>query len=455
MNIIDKVSSCLNLINENKHLNAFVNIYAEEAKKQAKVTQNKSVKKLLNGMVIGLKDLICYENHPITAGSKILEGFISQISATAVQRTIDNEGIIIGHQNCDEFGMGSSNENSCYGPVLHPIDNTKVPGGSSGGSATAVYKNMCCAALATDTGGSIRQPASFCGIIGFKPTYSRVSRYGLVAYSSSFDTVGILSKTVLDCAKVLYTIAGADEKDNTCSKKEIPLYHKSLNWNSKAKIACFKETLDNEVLNPEIKKSILKTLDLLKKQGHNVEIIDFPLINYTLPIYYILTTAEASANLAKYDGIRYGYRSANAKDLQSLYINTRSEGFGDEVKRRILLGTSILSEGYFDSYYGNAQKARKKVINFFDELFKTYDFLITPTTPTTAFNINSKKDPIEMYLSDMFTVPASIAGIPAISIPNGVGSKGLPIGIQIMANNFEEAKLLSFADFLSNKTGSA
>ncbi len=450
MNIIDKVKSCLDLINEHKHLNAFVNIYAEEATQQAKDIQNKSEKKLLNGMTIGLKDLICYKNHPITAGSKILEGFISQISATTVQHVIDNEAVIIGHQNCDEFGMGSSNENSCYGPVLHPIDNKKVPGGSSGGSAAAVYKDMCCAALATDTGGSIRQPASFCGVIGFKPTYSRVSRYGMVAYSSSFDTIGILSKSVLNCAKILYTIAGTDKKDNTCSKKQVPLYHENLNWNSKAKIACFKETLENEALNPEIKKSILKTLDLLKNQGHQVDIIDFPLIEYTLPIYYILTTAEASSNLARYDGIRYGYRNTSAKDIQSLYVNTRSQGFGDEVKRRILLGTSILSEGYFDTYYGNAQKSRMRVINFFDELFKTYDFLISPTTPTTAFDINSKKDPIEMYLSDMFTVPASIAGIPAISIPNGVDSKGLPIGIQIMANNFEEDKLLSFADFLYN-----
>ncbi len=451
-NIDNTLSICLNNIKSKSNLNAFINVYEEKAKQQLtkiqeKINQKKAGK--LAGMIIGIKDLFCYKDNPVTGGSKILQGFISQLTATSVQKLINEDCIIIGHQNCDEFGMGSSNENSYYGPVLNPIDETRVPGGSSGGSATAVKTGMCHAALGTDTGGSVRQPASFCGIVGLKPTYSRISRFGVLAYASSFDTVGILSKNIKDCAAVLGIIAGKDEMDNTSYNGNVPDYINNLNYDKKGKIAYFKETIEHKGLDPEIKASILNKIDFLKSEGHEVTELNFPMLDYTLPLYYILTTAEASANLARYDGVRYGYRSSNSSDLDSMYTMTRTEGFGIEVQRRILLGTSVLSEGYYDAYYGKAQRVRRIIKNHFNNIFANYDFIIMPTTPTTAFKLNAHKDPISMYLSDLYTVPASVAGIPAISIPNGNDKKGLPIGIQILANDFEEEKLLAFSNYLS------
>lgn len=452
-NIEETLSICLENIKLGSELNAFINVYEEEAKKQASIITKKIKDKKqgsLAGMIVGLKDLFCYKDHQVTASSKILNGFISQLTATSVQRLIDEDCIIIGHQNCDQFGMGSSNENSFYGPVLNPIDKSKVPGGSSGGSAAAVKAGMCHIALGTDTGGSVRQPASFCGIVGLKPTYSRISRYGVIAYASSFDTIGILSSNIKDCALGLNAIAGKDDKDNTSYSAKVPDYINNLNWSKKVKIAYFKETLDHEGLNSEIKNSIFDTLNYLKSEGHIIKELNFPMLDYILPLYYILTTAEASANLARYDGVRYGYRNKEASDIESMYTMTRTEGFSTEVKRRILLGTSVLSEGFHDAYYNKAQRVRRIIKDYFENIFKEYDFIIMPTTPTTAFKLNAHKDPISMYLSDLYTVPASVAGIPAISIPNGIDKSGLPIGIQIISGAFEEQKLLAFANYLLN-----
>jgi len=444
------VDFCLRKIQSNNHLNAFVNVYEKEARKKAIEIDSSSDPKAkkLAGMIVGLKDMFCYKDHPLSSGSKILEGFISQITATSVQKLIDNDCIIIGHQNCDQFGMGSSNENSYYGAVRNPIDETRVPGGSSGGSAAAVKSGMCHVALGTDTGGSVRQPASFCGIVGFKPTYSRISRFGVIAYASSFDTVGILSQNIDDCAAVLESIAGHDPLDNTSSRKEVPKYTQNLRLDKNYKIAYLNETINHEGLQKEIKDNILKTISKLKTDGHKVKGVEFPLLNYTLPTYYILTTAEASANLARYDGVRYGYRSEKSSDIDNMYKYTRTEGFGEEVKRRILLGTAILSSGYHDAYYTKAQRVRALIRKKFDEIMAKYDFIILPTTPTTAFKINSNKDPISMYLSDLYTVQASAVGYPAISIPNGEDAEGLPIGIQIIGAPYEEAKLLAFAKYV-------
>ncbi len=447
----ETLNFCLEKIQSNIQLNAFVTVYEEEARQKSleitsKIESNTSKK--LPGMVVGIKDLFCYKDHPLTAGSRILEGFISQITATSVQRLVDNDCIIIGHQNCDQFGMGSSNESSYYGPVKNPIDNTRVAGGSSGGSAAAVKSGMCHISLGTDTGGSVRQPAAFCGIVGFKPTYSRISRFGVVAYASSFDTVGILSQNIEECAAVLEVIAGNDSLDNTSSTREVPSYSENIKLNKKLKIAYLNETINHHGLQKEIKDSILDTITKFKKDGHEVEGVDFPLLEYTLPAYYILTTAEASANLARYDGVRYGYRSKKSSDLNHMYKFSRTEGFGEEVKRRILLGTAVLSSGYHDEYYTKAQKVRALIKQEFDKIIKNYDFIILPTTPTTAFKINSKKDPISMYLADLYTVQASTIGYPAISIPNGEDSEGLPIGIQIIGAPFEEEKLLAFSKYI-------
>ncbi|MCP3659644.1 MAG: Asp-tRNA(Asn)/Glu-tRNA(Gln) amidotransferase subunit GatA [Bacteroidetes bacterium] len=445
------LETCLKNIEFQKKLNAFINVYDDEAIQNAQTIQNKINNKKagkLAGMIIGIKDLFCYKNHPVTGGSKILQGFISKLTATCINKVINEDAIIIGNQNCDEFGMGSSNENSFYGPVLNPIDQSKVSGGSSGGSAAAVKSGMCHVSFGTDTGGSVRQPAAFCGIVGLKPTYSRISRFGVLAYASSFDTVGILSQNIEDCAKILEVVAGKDELDNTSYIGKPLKYSDNLEFNEKASIVYFKETLSHNGLNIEIKESIKKKIEILKSKGHKVTELSFPMLDYTLPLYYILTTAEASANLSRYDGIRYGYRSPNATDLESMYILTRTEGFGIEVKRRILLGTSVLSEGYYDAYYGKAQKVRNIIKNYFNKIFQSHDFILMPTTPTTAFELNAHKDPISMYLSDLYTVPASVTGIPAISIPNGQDKNGLPIGLQVCANDFEEQKLLAFSKYL-------
>jgi aspartyl-tRNA(Asn)/glutamyl-tRNA(Gln) amidotransferase subunit A len=446
------VQSYLKNIQTKAHLNAFVEVYTHAALEQAeiideKIASGKAGK--LAGMVIGIKDVLCYEGHQVNSSSKILQGFESQFTATAIQKLIDEDAIIIGRLNCDEFGMGSSNENSVHGRVLNAIDESRVPGGSSGGSAVAVQANLCTVSLGTDTGGSVRQPAAFTGIVGVKPTYSRVSRYGLIAYASSFDTIGIFSTNVRDNALVMEIMAGPDEYDSTVSRKPVPPYSELLHFNKPVRVAYLKETLHSPSLQEEIKTNTQLVLDQLKKEGHQVEEVEFPLLDYVLPTYYILTTAEASSNLSRFDGVKYGYRTPNAHNLESMYKLTRSEGFGEEVKRRIMLGTFVLSASYYDAYFTKAQKVRRLIKEYTEDLLTKYDYIIMPTTPSTAFKFGEhSNDPVAMYLEDLFTVQASVSGVPSISIPNGEDKNGLPIGLQIMANSFKEADLYAFANYL-------
>ncbi|MBL0327949.1 MAG: Asp-tRNA(Asn)/Glu-tRNA(Gln) amidotransferase subunit GatA [Bacteroidetes bacterium] len=453
-------TSCVALVNAytktieaNKNLNIFLEVFETSAREQAKRVDEKIKSKTagkLAGMVIALKDNLCYKGHHVTASSKILDGFESLYSATVVERLLAEDAIIIGRCNCDEFAMGSSNENSAYGNVLNPLDITRVPGGSSGGSAAAVAANMCIAALGTDTGGSIRQPASFCGVVGYKPSYGRVSRYGAIAYASSFDQIGPLTKNVEDTALIMEVIAGQDEFDSTSSSKPVEHYSKELkNIPTKLRIAYIKDCLENEGLNPEIKTRINDIIGKLKAAGHTVEAVDFPYLDYLVPTYYVLTTAEASSNLARFDGINFGYRSKNATDLESTYKKSRSEGFGAEVKRRIMLGTFVLSSGYYDAYYSKGQKVRKLLQNKTNEILEKFDFILLPTTPGTAFQFGQKgADPIAMYLEDIFTVQANITGLPAISLPMGQHSNGLPFGVQVIGKNFADKDVFAFSEYL-------
>jgi aspartyl-tRNA(Asn)/glutamyl-tRNA(Gln) amidotransferase subunit A len=438
-----------NIEEKNAKLNAFLSVYSDESLQKADEIdakiKNKSAGKLA-GMVLGIKDLLCYKDHVSQAGSKILNGFESQFNATAVQRVLDEDAIIIGRQNCDEFGMGSTNENSAFGACLNEIGENRVAGGSSGGSAVAVQADMCLASLGTDTGGSVRMPAGFCGLVGLKPTYSRVSRWGLIAYASSFDCIGPITKSVKDAAILLEVIAGKDEQDSTVSNLPVEKYSALNTEKKKLKIGYLRDAVESEGLQVEVRAATLAKLEFLKSQGHEVEAVDFPLIKSFLPTYYILTTAEASSNLNRFDGVKFGHRSSEATDLMSLYKKTRFEGFGKETKKRIMLGTFVLSANYYDAYYTKAQKVRRLIKEFTDNLLEKYDFIVCPTTPTTAYKLGEKTaDPIQMYLGDLFTVQANVVGLPAISIPNGLDNEGLPIGFQIMAGAFKEADLLNFA----------
>ncbi len=453
-NVVEITKTYLQNIAENQHLNAFIEVYSDEVLEQARLIDEKlancSAGKLA-GMVVGIKDNLCYKNHKVSASSKILDGFESLFTATSVQRLIDEDAIIIGRLNCDEFAMGSANENTIYGTVKNPLDNSKVAGGSSGGSAAAVAAGLCLAALGSDTGGSIRQPAAFCGIVGLKPTYARVSRYGLIAYASSFDQIGPLTNNVSDAALILEVIAGKDDFDSTVSKKDVDNYSTAKFDNKPKKIAYISECLNHKGLDPEVKEFIKNKIGKLKSEGHIVEPISFPYLDLLVPTYYVLTTAEASSNLARFDGVHYGYRSENITNLESTYINSRTEGFGEEVKRRIMLGTFVLSAGYHDAYFTKAQKIRRLIKDKTNEMFEEYDFVVSPTTPHTPFEIGKKQtDPTVMYLEDIFTVQANLAGNPAISLPLGKHSNGLPIGLHLMADNFKEADLFAFSKYLSN-----
>jgi len=443
------VEEALKLAEEKKQLNAFLEVFKSSSLEQAKKVDEKIKSKTagrLAGVIIGLKDNICYKGHKVSASSKILEGFESLYSATVVEKLLQEDAIIIGRLNCDEFAMGSSNENSAFGNVLNPLNEKCVPGGSSGGAAAAVAAGMCHASLGSDTGGSIRQPASFTGTVGLKPTYGRISRYGLIAYASSFDQIGPITKTVADSALLLEIMSGQDKNDNTSSSEKVDAYSKVNNIEKKYRIAYLKECVEAEGIDPEVKNVVLKQIEKLKSAGHTVEGVSFPYLDYLVPTYYVLTTAEASSNLARFDGIHYGYRSNNAKDLESTYKSSRSEGFGKEVKRRIMLGTFVLSAGYYDAYYNKGQKVRRVIQNKTKEIFKNYDLILTPSTPGTAFEFGkNSQDPIKMYLEDIFTVQANIAGIPAVSVPCGFHSNELPIGIQIMADYFQEGKMLGLA----------
>jgi aspartyl-tRNA(Asn)/glutamyl-tRNA(Gln) amidotransferase subunit A len=448
------VNSYLQAIRAKVHLNAFLSVYDEEAIRQARIIDTKiktGTAGPLAGMVIGLKDVLSYKDHPLQASSAILDSFIAQYNATAVQRLLDADAIIIGRQNCDEFGMGSSNENSAFGPVLNAADPARVPGGSSGGSAVAVQAGLCRISIGSDTGGSVRQPAAYCGLVGLKPTYSRISRYGLVAYASSFDCIGILGTCVEDVALILEIIAGADEFDSTVSHKPVPAYSREIHDQHQEtyKVAYLKDSVTDETIQLEIRQALTDRIEWLKASGHAVEGIEFPLIEYCLPTYYILATAEASSNLSRYDGVRYGYRSEHAHNLEALYKKSRSEGLGKEVQRRILLGTFVLSARYHDAFYTKAQQIRRLIREQTQEIFRQHDFLLMPVAPTTAFALGEHtSNPLEMYLADLFSVQANVAGVPGISVPCGIDRNNLPVGLQVLANDFDESRLLRFADRL-------
>jgi len=435
------------------HLNAFLEVFETDALSQAKSIDDKIAKgeKLgpLFGLVISIKDNICYKQHKVSVSSKILEGYVSLYSSTVVERLLAADAIILGRTNCDEFAMGSSNENSAFGPVKNFQDEKLVPGGSSGGSAVAVQSGMSLAALGSDTGGSIRQPASFCGVVGFKPTYGVVSRYGLIAYASSFDQIGPFTPTVEDTERIMAVIAGPDEYDSTAAQTFLS-YHKKPK--EKARIAYFEEVLMHEGLDEEVRQSTMNLIEKLRLAGHTVEPVAFPYLEYLIPAYYVLTTAEASSNLARFDGVHYGYRSPEASNMDEVYKRSRSEGFGPEVQNRIMLGTFVLSSGYYDAYYAKGQKLRRLLVDTVTQIFQNHDFIISPTAPSTAFPFGEKgDDPVAMYLQDIYCVLANLTGTPAISIPLSTASNGLPIGTQLMAPAMNDAELLAFSSYLQQE----
>jgi len=448
------VSQYLNRIEASRQLNIYIEVFAEEALEKARTLdrrfrENPNAVGRLFGMVLSLKDVICYEGHSATAGSRILAGFRSPYSATAVARLLAEDVIIIGRVNCDEFAMGSANETSCYGPTRNAADETRIPGGSSGASAVSVQADTCLASLGSDTGGSVRQPAAFCGVVGMKPTYGRISRHGLIAYGSSFDQIGTLTHSVEDAALLLEIMAGKDEYDSTVSTQEVPPYSQQLTFGRKAKIAYFGAALDHPSLAPDVKAACDGLIGRLRDEGHEVEAVDFEYLDYIIPAYYVLTTAEASSNLSRYDGVRYGHRSAEARTLDELYRKSRTEGFWAEVQRRIVLGIFVLSAGYYDAYYGKARSVRRLIHDRTMEILKTHDFILLPAAPGGPWKLGEKiDDPVAVYLADIFTVQANMVGIPAICVPVGTHADGMPLGIQFMAGKFCESDLLAFAQTL-------
>ncbi|MCB9182503.1 MAG: Asp-tRNA(Asn)/Glu-tRNA(Gln) amidotransferase subunit GatA [Flavobacteriales bacterium] len=444
LSVTELVQRSLAEAERRKDLNAFLELFPESALAKAADVDAKlkaGTAGPLAGMLVSIKDNICYKGHRVSAASRMLEGFTSLYSATVVERLLAADAVIIGRTNCDEFAMGSSNENSAYGTVRNPIDTAKVPGGSSGGAAASVAAGIVHAALGSDTGGSIRQPASFTGTVGFKPTYGRVSRYGLIAFASSFDQIGPFARTVEDAALIYDVIAGNDPLDSTTSRR--PSEPATLRDPGTLRIGYFREGLEREGMDPEIVSHLRVQIARLQEAGHTVEAIDVPLLDHQVPTYYILATAEASSNLARFDGIHFGHRSKQAQGVEETYRLSRSEGFGPEVKRRILLGTFVLSAGYYDAYYAQAQRVRRILRDRTIEALNSYDILLGPTCPTTAFAHGAISDPVAMYLQDIFTVQANLAGTPAISLPTGTHSNGLPFGVQLMAKPFDEALLLS------------
>ena len=449
---IDKIDE------KEKDVQAFITPLTDEAMKQAEEIQAKidSGEEVGNfaGIPIGIKDNICTKGIRTTCASRILENFISPYDATVMEKLNEEKLINLGKLNMDEFAMGGSTEYSYYKKTRNPNNLNKVPGGSSGGSAAAVAANMVPWALGSDTGGSIRQPASFCGVVGLKPTYGLVSRYGLVAFASSLDQIGPITKDVRDSAILLNLIAGHDERDTTSAEIEKKDYTKALKDDVKGmKIGVPKEFF-GEGINEEVKQSLLETIEKYKELGAEVEEFSLDIAKYSLATYYIIACAEASSNLGRFDGIRYGYRTENYDNVEDLFKKSRSEGFGEEVKRRIILGTYVLSSGYYDAYYKKAQKVRTLVMNQFNKAFEKYDVIATPTSPTVAFDIGAKSNnPLEMYLSDICTVSVNIAGLPGISIPVAKDSEGMPIGLQLIGNRFEEEKILNAAYAMEQKLG--
>ncbi len=445
----------LSQIQHHKHLNAFVEVYAQEALHKAAeldaARQAGGQLRKLHGVVIAIKDVICYKGHSVTAASAILKDFKSLYTATALQFLLEEDAIIIGNCNCDEFAMGSTNENSVYGKVLNAKDEKKVPGGSSGGSAVAVQADMCMLSLGSDTGGSVRQPADFCGLIGIKPSYGQISRYGLLAYASSFDQIGIFGKELNDVALLLSLMCKNDNRDSTMMESPAQgLFPIEQPGDKKFRFCYFTEAMMHASLDKEMQKQMMLHIQQLKEAGHTVEPVAFDLLDYVVPAYYVLTTAEASSNLSRYDGVRYGHQSKlPSKDLNDFYLHNRTEGFGMEVKRRIMLGTFVLSTGYYDAYYSKAQKIRTLLVQKMNIIFKDYDAILMPTCTQTAFEIGqNQQDPIAMYLADIYTVLANLTGLAAISLPLFSHSNNMPYGLQVMTNKADELTLLRISNLL-------
>jgi aspartyl-tRNA(Asn)/glutamyl-tRNA(Gln) amidotransferase subunit A len=450
---LQQIKSCM-------HLNAMVHVFEQEAIDKARSLDQQLAdgKPMLplHGLVVTIKDVFCYQGHPVSAGSNMLKGFHAAYTSTAVQRLLQAGAIIIGTTNCDEFAMGSTNENSAYGPALNAADTSKVPGGSSGGAAVSVQAGMCMAALGSDTGGSVRQPADFCGVVGLKPSYGRISRYGLIAYASSFDCVGIFANNTSDVAALYNVVAGPDGKDSTAMPDE----PKPVNLNSKDnnriyRFAWLAPTLAESSPDSEIQSAIKSTFSALQHAGHTVTPVPFDLFDYIVPAYYVLTTAEASSNLGRYDGIRYGHaEKVPPDDLTAFYKHNRSQGFGKEVQRRIMLGSFVLSSGYYDAYFTKAQQVRQLIITETTSIFKDFDAIIMPVSPTTAPALGENdQDPIAMYLADIYTVFANLAGVAAIAIPLYQHSNGLPFGLQVLTNRGDEVLLHHIAQMLETKFG--
>lgn len=448
---VELVGHYLQQINKKAHLNAFLEVWEEEALQKADALDVKIASGAygkLAGVVIALKDNLSYTGHKVSASSKILENFEALYNGTAVERLAAEDAIFIGRTNCDEFAMGASNENSAFGAVKNPFDESRVPGGSSGGSAVAVASGMCHCSLGSDTGGSIRQPAAFNGIYGLKPTYGRISRWGLLAYASSFDQIGPFAHSIEDIALLTEIMSGKDAHDATAIQESaLPT------WNPKPReaqrFAVMKQAVEHSGIDEEVRNSFQILIAKLEADGHSIEWFDFPLLDQMVPAYYVLTTAEASSNLSRYSGMMYGYRSKNASDLESTYTLSRTEGFGAEVKRRIMLGTFVLSSDQYDAYYEQAQKVRRIIQNETDTILSRNDAMLLPTTSTPAFKIGEKsKDPVSMYLADLFTVQANLAGNPAISIPSGTTENGLPIGVQLMTPRKSENDLYDLSKLI-------
>ncbi|MCY7345002.1 MAG: Asp-tRNA(Asn)/Glu-tRNA(Gln) amidotransferase subunit GatA [Pyrinomonadaceae bacterium] len=431
----------------NGELNSFLTIERDYALERAAELEKSSDEKPLQGFAVAVKDNICTKFSQTSCGSRILGNYRPQYNATAIEKLLDAGAIIIGKTNLDEFAMGSSNENSAFGAVKNPWDTERVPGGSSGGSAVAVASGVVRASLGSETGGSVRQPAALCGIVGFKPTYGRISRFGLVAFASSLDQIGIFGQTSKDVADVLGAIAGRDKNDSTTAEVEVPNYSKNLDDDIRGKRIGVPRSLFGEGLDDEIRDAVERAIDNYKSLGAEIVDVELPNAKYGIAVYYIICTAEASSNLARFDGVRYGLRAENAHALREMYMKTREEGFGEEVKRRIMLGTYVLSSGYYDAYYAKAQKVRTLLKKDYFKAFEKCDAILTPTAPSTAFKIGEKSDdPLAMYLSDIYTVSANLTGTPGISIPCGLSAENLPIGLQLVGNHWSESTLLNLAN---------
>ncbi len=447
LQISESVFLRINAVEDRVH--AYIRLMKEEAMAAA-ARADESIQKgdlqPLTGIPIALKDIVCTRGIPTTCGSRILHNFVPPYNATVVEKLAQAGAVFVGKANMDEFAMGSSTETSAFGPTRNPWDLERIPGGSSGGSAAAVAAGECIASIGSDTGGSIRQPAALCGVVGMKPTYGRVSRFGLIAFASSLDQIGPFTRDVEDCAIMMNVLAGYDPKESTSVRAEVPDYRQFIRRDIQGWRIGIPEEYFIEGIDPEVSAAVRNAVETIRRCGASIVEISLPHTRYCVAVYYIIAPAEASSNLARYDGVRYGFRAADARDLAEMYQMSRRRGFGAEVKRRIMIGTYALSAGYYDAYYGKASQVRALIRRDFDEAFTKCDAILTPTSPTPAFRLGEKTDdPLQMYLSDIFTISANLAGIPGISVPCGFSASGLPIGVQFLAGHFEEGKLLQLA----------